>query len=118
MTSGVLILLLVLTPGPLDSQGGHIDPATGQYHFHAGPSVQFRYVDKEGRIWEGNSPLPDEVHTVEWNDTVWNSGFLLFVLVGAVLSTGLAFFLGPRVRGYRSYRRIRRRRKRRSSRAT
>ena len=97
MITALLTLMLVGSPGPLDRFGGHYDPVTGAYHMHAGPSIQFRYVDAQGHIWEGNSPLPDEPRVDSFRNVLWDTPLALYILVSAVLSSMLYGFVSNRL---------------------
>ena len=110
MFSVMFLIFSLMTPGPLDQNGGHIDPMTGQYHLHAGPSYQFRYVDASGKIWEGNGPRPNENLSLDDEDFLWRSPFV-FILIGVGAGGAVFYFYATEWLKRRDYRRKYRRRR-------
>jgi len=105
MISVLLTLMLAGSPGPLDQFGGHYDPVTHEYHMHAGPSIQYRYYDARGHIWEGNGPLPDEPRQDSFRNTLWDTPLALYILFAAVLSAVLYGFVSSRLARWKRRRR-------------
>lgn len=105
-----LVVAAAASPGPLDRYGGHVEAATGEYHTHAGFSYKSRFVASDGRIYEGNGPLPDENLALPGSRV----GFLIFV-AGTSLLTGFgAWWVNDRMRRERRFPfSLRRRRRRR-----
>ena len=107
----LFLALLVTSPGPFDRHGDHLDPVTGQYHLHAGPSVQFRYVDALRRIWEGDGPRPDENLHQDANSIIWHTPLIPYIIIVTILLLGFFLFFEYKLKRWRINRRSRRHRR-------
>lgn len=106
-TPFLLAFLLWATPGPLDRHGGHIDPVKAEYHFHAPASYRFRYLDAEGRIWEGNGPRPEENLSYAPDDFLWQTPFVPLLVVTSLVAGFATWRIEDRIRAALARRRRR-----------
>jgi hypothetical protein len=99
-----LLFALLASPGPLDRNGGHLDPVTSDYHLHAGPSHQFRYVDENGRIWTGNGPRPEENLLSDPDDAIWHTPLVPTIIIVSLLLAGMLFYMEFKLKRWHRHR--------------
>lgn len=96
------ILLLILASvflsahsGRTDSDGGHYNRTTGEYHYHNGGDDYNNYVDEP--YYEDSRPVYLNKNYTEKDETsIWGYVFLYFLLVGLVYGIYSYLILGLR----------------------